>query len=166
VEASSAGPGRGSEFVITLPTLAARAEPRRHDVESATVPPCTRRILVIEDNLDAAESLQWLLGLSGHHVDIACSGEEGLNKAHACKPEVVLCDIGLPGGLDGYGVARALRSDPDLRAAYLIAMTGFGLEEDRRRAQDAGFDRHMTKPVDPDALERILAGVAKSFSGT
>ena len=116
-----------------------------------------RRCLVIEDNADSAESLALLLQLSGHEAEVAFNGAAGLEKARGFRPDVVLCDIGLPGGLDGYGVARAFRADPELRSAFLIALTGYGQEEDRRRALEAGFDAHLTKPADLDELKRLLA---------
>ncbi|HKV09558.1 MAG TPA: response regulator, partial [Thermoanaerobaculia bacterium] len=83
---------------------------------------------------------------------------QGLGRARELRPEVVLCDIGLPGELDGYGVARAFRADPDLASARLIALTGYGQEEDRRRALEAGFDTHLTKPADPEVLKRLVEG--------
>ncbi len=116
-----------------------------------------RRCLIIEDNVDAAESLSLLLQLIGHQAEVAFDGAEGVAKAHEFRPEVVLCDIGLPGQLDGYAVARRFRADPELRSAFLIALTGYGREEDRRRALEAGFDTHLTKPADLDALRRLLA---------
>lgn len=118
--------------------------------------PC-RRCLVIEDHQDAAESLALLLKLGGHETEVAFDAGEGLEKARRFRPEVVLCDIGLPGAMDGYDVARALRADPELRSAFLIALTGYGQEEDRRRALEAGFDAHLTKPADLDVLRRLLA---------
>ena len=120
-----------------------------------------RRCLVIEDHEDAAESLALLLTLVGHQAEVAFDAGEGLEKARRSRPEVVLCDIGLPGALDGYAVARALRADPELRAVYLIALTGYGQEEDRRRALEAGFDAHLTKPADLDALRRLLASAGR-----
>jgi CheY-like chemotaxis protein len=117
-----------------------------------------RRCLIIEDNVDAAESLSLLLQLIGHQAEVAFDGAEGVAKARGFRPEVVLCDIGLPGQLDGYAVARWFRADPELRSAFLIALTGYGQEEDRRRALEAGFDTHLTKPADLDALRRLLAG--------
>jgi CheY-like chemotaxis protein len=117
------------------------------------VPIPTRRILVIEDNTDSAETIKVLLELGGHSVDIAFSGEEGIRKARELKPDVVLCDIGLPGGVDGYDVARALRGEPQLT---LIALTGFGERDDKRRAAEAGFHSHINKPVDPDVLENLI----------
>jgi CheY-like chemotaxis protein len=112
---------------------------------------------VIEDNVDAAESLGLLLELIGHQADVAFDGAAGLAAARRRVPDVVLCDIGLPGALDGYAVARAFRADPELRPAFLIALTGYGREEDRRRALEAGFDTHLTKPADLEDLKRLLA---------
>jgi CheY-like chemotaxis protein len=120
-----------------------------------------RRCLVIEDHADAAESLALLLRLAGHEADVAFDAGEGLEKARRLRPEVVLCDIGLPGAMDGYGVAKALRADPELQSAYLIALTGYGQVEDRRRAMEAGFDAHLTKPADLDALRRLLASAGR-----
>jgi CheY-like chemotaxis protein len=96
-------------------------------------------------------------GHAGHEVAVAHTGIECLTRAKEFKPGVILCDIGLPGAMDGYAVAQALRADRELSATYLIAMTGYGQDEDRRRAEEAGFDHHLTKPADPDALERLLA---------
>ena len=124
---------------------------------AAAAPERPRRCLVIEDNVDAAESLALLLQLAGHEAEVAFDGASGLEKARSFRPDIVLCDIGLPGGLDGHGVARALRADPELRSAFLIALTGYGQEEDRRRALEAGFDAHLTKPADIDELKRMLA---------
>jgi CheY-like chemotaxis protein len=115
---------------------------------------------VIEDNLDAAESMGLLLELSGHKVEIAHDGPQGLEAARRFRPDIVLCDIGLPGGVDGYEVARRMRQDPDLCGMRLIALTGYGQEEDQRRAREAGFDVHLTKPADPMVLERLLAELA------
>jgi CheY-like chemotaxis protein len=127
------------------------------DTDPTAISRRSRRCLLIEDNRDAAESMGLLLELSGHRVEIAYDGRQGVEKAREFLPEVVLCDIGLPGGMDGYEVARQMRSDPALRGASLIALTGYGQEEDQRRAQEAGFDVHLTKPADPSALERLLA---------
>ncbi len=117
--------------------------------------PRHRRCLLIEDHVDAAESLAMLLELIGHEVEVAFDGADGLAKARAQRPEVVLCDIGLP-GMDGYAVARALRAAPETGASFLIALTGYGQDDDRRRALEAGFDTHLTKPVDLDTLRRLL----------
>ena len=120
-------------------------------------PQTPRRCLVIEDHADAAESLALLLELAGHEVAVTFDAAAGLEKARTFHPDVVLCDIGLPGAMDGYGVARALRTAAETRSAYLIALTGYGQDDDRRRALEAGFDAHLTKPADLDALHRLLA---------
>jgi CheY-like chemotaxis protein len=114
------------------------------------------RVLVVEDNLDAADSLKMLLELFGHEVTVAYSGPAGVEAAKQCRPDVVLCDIGLP-GLDGYGVARELRRHPDTAHARMIAVTGYDRDEDRRRTQEAGFNGHLTKPADPTALQELLS---------
>ena len=110
---------------------------------------------MVEDNRDAADSLRMLLELFGHQVTVAYSGPDGVKAASECNPDVVLCDIGLP-GLNGYGVASELRRNPATARAHLIAVTGYGQEEDRRRADEAGFDHHLTKPVDPSELQPLL----------
>ena len=117
------------------------------------------RILVVDDNRDAADSLRLWLEFSGHEVAVAYSGHDGVQAAEQYQPDVVLCDIGLP-GLDGYGVARKLRDNPTTAKARLIAVTAYGQDEDRRRAHEAGFEQHLVKPVDPDALQRLLNGSA------
>jgi CheY-like chemotaxis protein len=114
-------------------------------------------VLVVEDHLDAAESLRILLEMTGYEVRVAHTGPDGLTAAETYRPDVVVCDIGLP-GMDGYRVARALRENPATAAARLIALTGYGQEEDRRRAREAGFDEHLTKPADPAVLGSLLAG--------
>ena len=114
------------------------------------------RVLVVEDNRDAAESLRQLLYLSGYEVAIAYTGQEGLRAAKRLRPDVVLCDIGLPDS-NGFVVASALRDDPDTASARLIAVTAYGQDEDRRRAREAGFDLHLVKPVDPQTLLDRLA---------
>ena len=116
-----------------------------------------RRILVVDDNRDAADSLRLLLELSGHEVAVAYSGQDGVQTAEHYQPDVVLCDIGLP-GLDGYEVARQLRDNPATATARLIAMTASGQDEDRRRSHAAGFEQHLVKPVGLDVLRRALNG--------
>ena len=120
------------------------------------VPSTRRRILIIEDNVDAAQTLADLLELNGHEVQIAYSGTEGVETAAKFQPEIVLCDIGLP-GMSGWEVARTLRALPATAASRLIAISGYGALEDRRQSTDAGFEAHLTKPVDVDALEALLA---------
>ncbi len=156
VRAHGAGLGQGVEFFFRLPaqSLAAGVEPA-----GGPAPPGEgrRRVLVIEDNLDAAESMRMLLTTTGFDVAVAHTGTAGVAEARRFRPDVVLCDIGLP-ELDGYGVARALRLEPGTARTRLIAVTGYGRDEDRRRAREAGFDLHLTKPVEPEELLRVAAG--------
>jgi CheY-like chemotaxis protein len=118
------------------------------------------RVLVIEDNHDAAETLRDLLALFGHQAEIAPTGQAGIDLARRRPPNVVLCDIGLP-EMDGYAVARKLRADPQTALIRLVALTGYGRESDQRRAAEAGFDVHLVKPVEPELLKRLLAGFAE-----
>jgi PAS domain S-box-containing protein len=155
VEAHSDGPGRGSEFVVRLPLPAA---PRTDGPQAARLAPSefsTRRILVVDDNRDAAESLGMLMKLLGADVEVAFSGPDALAALAASKPEVVLLDIGMP-GMDGHEVARRIRQQPELDDVVLIALTGWGQDEDRLRSQAAGFDHHLIKPVDLAALQALL----------
>jgi len=110
---------------------------------------------VIEDNLDAAESLQLALELEGHEVAVAHDGPKGIERARELTPEVVLCDIGLP-DMDGYAVAKALRREPGLRDTVLVALTGYALPEDQRRAAEAGFDAHLTKPATVEGVQEVM----------
>jgi two-component system CheB/CheR fusion protein len=158
VEARSDGLGMGAEFTIRLPL-----DPEAADSGSADVGPLrapARRVLIIEDNVDGADMLRQALELGEHEVEVAYNGPDGLNKARVFKPEVVLCDIGLP-GMDGYDVARALRSDPALRTVFLVALTGYALPEDLAKALDAGFDQHLAKPPSLDLLEQVLASAPR-----
>ena len=164
VIASSAGPGKGSEFVVRLPALVMGRTATDGGKEGDSVPPSPaaaprRRILVVDDNVDAAETLAMLLRLSGHHVRVAHDGPAALEAARSLPPEVVLLDIGMP-GMDGYEVARRLRQLPGLAGAVLVALTGWGQEQDRRRSKEAGFDHHLTKPADPLALRELFAAPA------
>lgn len=156
VTASSEGVGKGSEFTVILP-LQAPARPRLSVVPAPKRTAHARRVLVIEDNVDAAESLREALELGDHEVAIAYSGPEGVEAARRYKPDVVLCDIGLP-ELDGYGVAQALRADPDpkLRSSFMVALSGYALPEDVQRSREVGFDRHLAKPPSMEALETLL----------
>jgi PAS domain S-box-containing protein len=158
VEADSAGLGQGTVFTVYLP---AEAElPALLDRPVHPEPPAKRlRVLIVEDNRDAADSLRMLLTLFGYEVSVAYSGPEGVAAARRARPDVVVCDIGLP-GMDGFSVASAIRRDPATADARLIAVTGYGQEEDRQRSREAGFDQHLVKPVDPTVLERLLAQVA------
>ena len=154
VRAASAGPDRGAEFTILLPL---GQEPAALAGQPDAAHPAVRRlrILVVEDNRDAADSLLLLLALMGHEVRVAYTGPDGVRAAVEWAPEVIISDIGLP-GLDGYGVASELRRNPATANACLIAVTGYGSEEDRRRALESGFDHHLTKPADPAVLQRLL----------
>jgi len=154
VRARSEGPGQGSEFTFLLPldpATVAASQPEEH----LPVTHSARRVLVVEDNPDAAATMRDFLELSGHEVELACSGMDGLEAARHFHPEVVLCDLGLP-GMSGFEVAAELRRDPATRSAKLIAVTGYGRDEDRRRSKEAGFDLHLTKPVDPAQLRALL----------
>jgi CheY-like chemotaxis protein len=164
VQAFSDGPGHGSEFVVRLPLLRETPLPltptKDGGKRSATA--ITRnRILVVDDNRDSAESLAMLLRLTGQDVRTVHDGRQALILAEAYRPDLVLLDIGLP-GIDGYEVARRLRSVPWIGTTTLVALTGYGGEDDRRQARAAGFDHHMVKPVDFGALHRLLAALAES----
>jgi signal transduction histidine kinase/ActR/RegA family two-component response regulator len=161
LSAASEGLGRGSTFLLRLPLDAGAAMPNGSAARSGNV---RRRILVIEDSADAADSLAGMLELAGHQVWVARDGEKGLAMARRHRPDVVLCDLGLP-GMDGFAVAKALRADPDLGLACLVAVSGYARNEDRVRSRAAGFQHHLAKPFSPDSLERLLSGsVQKSAS--
>ena len=156
VQASSGGAGKGSEFLVRLPLVepphdTKEAEQRGRQLETAT----RRRVLVVDDNSDHAESLAFLLKLMGHETRMAHDGEAALQVAAEFEPNVALIDIGLP-RLNGYEVARRLREQPRLRNALLVAQTGWGQESDRARSQEAGFDHHLIKPVAPEVLAEII----------
>ncbi len=147
--------GGGSEFTVRLPAAAASADRPLVPAEAAGPTGPSVRVLVVDDNVDAAESLADVLRALGHDVRTAHDGPAGLEAAADFRPDVALLDIGLP-GLDGYEVARRLRRQPSFRSLVLAAMTGYGQEGDRRKARDAGFDHHLVKPVDPAALAPLL----------
>jgi signal transduction histidine kinase/CheY-like chemotaxis protein len=152
--AHSEGPGKGSEFVLRLP--AAEAPQLRETEPSPAVDQGLRqRILVVDDNIDAAESLGTMLAYSGHDVRVAHGGVEALSAAREFSPNVMILDLGMP-EMDGYAVARAVRSDPRFAATRLIALSGYGQPEDRRRTADVGFDEHLVKPVEHDVLNAAL----------
>jgi signal transduction histidine kinase/DNA-binding response OmpR family regulator len=158
VTAHSDGAGKGTEISIRL-----ALQERQQRVNGAPVPVQSQqrcfRILVVEDNVDSAESMRMLLSLAGHQVEVAYSGLVGVETAQEFRPQVVFCDIGLPGGMDGHAVARALRQDLGFASAYLIALTGYGQETDKNRSREAGFDVHLTKPVNYEEIERLLLSV-------
>ena len=158
VEARSQGPGRGSELVVRLPRKAgAPAEAPRPRGESRPAEERgPSRILLVEDNLDAADALAELLRLWGHEVEVVHDGPAAVRSAQSGRPDVILLDIGLP-GMDGYRVAAALRHLPDLQGTLIVALTGYGQESDRQRSAQAGFDHHLVKPVDLEELRRLLS---------
>ena len=157
MEVHSAGAGQGSEFVVRLPILVeAPEQPPPEAAVSELKTASGRRILVVDDNEDSAESLTILLSLAGNETHTAYDGLEAIEAAAAFKPDVILLDIGLP-KLNGYEVARKIRQQPWGQTVVLVALTGWGQEEDRRRSQDAGFNYHLTKPIDPLTLTDLLA---------
>ena len=160
VEARSDGTGRGSEFTVRLPVAPERRPPQgRGETEGGVaIPLPVRRVLVVDDNADAAQSLAMLLRMLGQDVRTAPDGHSALEAARVSMPEVAFLDIGLP-GMTGHELARRLRGAPDGDRVLLVAVTGWGQEEDRRRSQEAGFDYHLTKPADPEALQRLLGEV-------
>jgi PAS domain S-box-containing protein len=153
VRAHSAGPDRGAEFTVFLPLVgpAAIAPEQDFGVRSAK----RRKILIVEDNTDAADTLKEVLELQGQEVEVAYSGPEALEKARRFCPDIVFCDIGLP-GMDGYEVARALRSEAKFSDTLLVALTGYALPDDLERAAEAGFDRHLTKPPMFEQINAML----------
>jgi CheY-like chemotaxis protein len=158
--AESAGPAMGSVFVIELPL--ASATPGLEAGGSGAAQADGRRplrILLADDNEDAVELMREILELDGHQVAVAANGLEAIDTAAAFLPEVAILDIGMP-GLNGYEVARRLRAMPALAATRLVAVTGWGTQEDRARSEAAGFDGHLTKPVELDALKAFIAAVA------
>lgn len=159
VSASSNGLGEGAEFTLRLPLESAAAE--LPVTQTITIPEGEKyRILLIEDNQDTAESTRMLLNLEGYNVKTVGTGPAGLEAARQFHPQVVLCDIGLP-GMDGYQIVRSIRQDESLASAYVIALTGYGRDQDQRQAFDAGFDLHLTKPIDYTSLRRTLAELPK-----
>ncbi|MGH8323057.1 MAG: hybrid sensor histidine kinase/response regulator, partial [Steroidobacteraceae bacterium] len=164
VKAISAGAGRGSEFVVTLPRIdAEQAAPAPEEISMSVAPdsqqierqPRRRRLMVVDDNRDAAESMSMLFELWGHEVICAYDGRAALEAAVKYRPDAVFLDIGLP-GMDGYEIAERLRELPQSARTVLVAITGYGQDEDRRRSREAGIDHHLVKPVAPEALHKLL----------
>ena len=164
VEATSDGLGRGSTFSVRLPRAV------RSDLETAAEEPkasesaCeSRRVLVVDDNLDAAETLAMMLEILGQTTSQAHDGNAALKVAAEFKPEVVFMDIGLP-GLSGHEAAVRMRKDLGMTDVYIVALSGYGTEEDRRKSMHAGFDNHLVKPLDPSQLPKILAGARRTVA--
>ncbi|GAB2914055.1 hypothetical protein GCM10027093_60670 [Paraburkholderia jirisanensis] len=155
ISVRSAGAGQGATFEIRLPRIARPARATTHPPHVEVHP---WRVLVVDDNHDAADSLSMLLALQGHTPEVAYSGDEAIRCAEVFRPDVALLDIGLP-GMNGYELAQKLRALPNLESIRLIAITGYGQLEDRQRSRAAGFDDHMVKPVDQSALQRSLAAL-------
>jgi PAS domain S-box-containing protein len=164
VEAHSAGPGRGSEFTVRLPTGAPLAERLDAEIESESLSEGVGlKILVVDDNRDAADTCAMLLEASGHHVQTAYTGRQALELARTFYPHALLLDIGLP-DIDGYRLARQIRATPWGRSAVLVAVTGWGQEEDRRRAVEAGFDKHLVKPISAEMVESVLQSLNRDIA--
>lgn len=160
LEAASEGLGRGSDFTLRLP-LAEAATAQRTQPARVAAERCARRVLVVDDNVDAADTLRLVLELQGHETEVAYDSASALTAVERFAPDCVLLDIGLP-GIDGYETARRIRKLPGGRRLRLIAVTGWGQEEDKQRAFAAGFDAHLTKPVDSAAVSALLTNEAET----
>jgi len=157
IVAKSPGVGHGSEFIVRIPTIEKPAEVTRDATpDSVAAEPGALRILVVDDSADSVESLGMILSMAGHEVQTALDSVTALRIAIEFRPDVALLDIGLP-GTDGYEVARRMRAEGALQGTYLVAVTGYGQDEDRRRSEEAGFHAHLVKPVDPAALKVVMA---------
>jgi signal transduction histidine kinase/CheY-like chemotaxis protein len=158
VEAASAGPGAGSAFTVRLPLPVQRVLPRTLSLPSPKTSPIRRRVLVVDDNQDAGQSLGTLLELLGAEVQVVSSGPDALAALPVFQPAAVLLDIGMP-GMDGHEVVRRIRQQSEYRTLTVIALTGWGQEEDRRLSREAGFDYHLVKPADLNALQLLLQSI-------
>lgn len=154
VYATSEGPGCGAEFVFAVP-LSTAPRAHHHPASAAHAVECLK-VILIDDNKDMVETLSDLLTMDGHQVKCAYDGESGFKLIQLEKPDLVFCDIGLPGQLDGYAVARSVRADPAIRQTFIVALSGYGLERDRRLAFEAGFNEHLLKPIDFAAMDRMV----------
>jgi CheY-like chemotaxis protein len=165
IEARSTGMGKGSEFIVRLPTAEASVPLPQQPVASQAKPNSgpIYRILVADDNKDAADSLAMVLRLMGHNVQTALDGVEAVQSAATFRPDLVVLDIGMP-KMNGYEAAQYIREQSWGKKTVLIALTGWGQEEDKKRASEAGFQYHLTKPVEPADLEKLLQGLAESKS--
>jgi len=163
VEAQSGGLGLGTQMIVTLPVVQAPSAVTDPPVHAPPIAQRGLHVLVVDDNIDAAESLAALLEMTGHHVRTAVDGLSALKECQSEAPDVVLLDIGLP-GMDGYETARRLKAMPSLSDAILIATTGYGQADDVARSKEAGFDYHFVKPVEPDTLIALLDGLRNAGS--
>jgi CheY-like chemotaxis protein len=162
IEASSAGHDQGSTFTVYLTRDYA---PQPEPWSAPETAHCSaQRFLVVDDNVDAANTLRVLLASRGHKAAVAYDGVSALRAAAVVRPTVALLDIGLP-GMSGYEVARHLRRDPELSAVFLVAITGWGQDDDKRQALEAGFDAHLTKPADPEHILQIVAAALDAAHG-
>jgi len=161
ISAHSAGLGQGSEFVVRLPLARGAATVNRAGTAAtvADAPVVPFRVLVADDLRDSADSLGLLIELMGHAVEVAYDGEEALRVAEQFRPDVVLLDLGMP-KLDGFEVCRGIRTAPWGASVRLVAQSGWGQDDDRRRTAEAGFDHHIVKPIDPEALEVLMQTLA------
>jgi CheY-like chemotaxis protein len=155
VEARSAGHGKGSEFVVRLPIVMSPAEHQAAADQPKALSTSGRRIVIADDNRDSARSLARMLELMGSEAHVAYDGHQALEVAAAIRPDVIFLDIGMP-NLNGYETARRIRNESWGKNVVLVALTGWGQEQDKRRSQDAGFDLHMVKPIDPATLDALL----------
>jgi CheY-like chemotaxis protein len=162
IEAHSAGPRQGSEFIVHLPLAPEGCTDLRQGLSAAESPTRNRlaalRVLVVDDNRDAADSLALLLRLAGYEVQVAYTGSDALEAVRSFQPQVLLQDLQMP-DMSGYDVARRLREQPAAKKVVLVAVSGHGSEGDRRRSLEAGFDHHLVKPVDLYALQQVLASL-------
>jgi len=154
ISATSPGRGRGAQFTVRLPLA---VSPPKVEISRTLESGLSgrRRVLIVDDNVDAAETLQMVLSQMGHQVEATHDGRTAIDAARKGRPDVVLLDISMP-GMDGLEVARALRREPGLRQIRVVALTGYGQQEDRRKSLAAGFDAHLVKPVSPEDLRRVL----------
>jgi signal transduction histidine kinase len=164
IDVTSAGIGKGSTFKIVIPLIpSASAEQGEPSSDASSTSPAPRllKVLIVEDNQDAAKSLQMLLKFAGYDAHFALDGRSGLKAARDLKPDVIMSDLGLPGDTDGYALARTVRGDPELAPTYLIALSGYGHDEDRRRTKAAGFDHHLVKPVGLATVSELLLSATR-----
>jgi CheY-like chemotaxis protein/anti-sigma regulatory factor (Ser/Thr protein kinase) len=164
ISVRSEGAGCGSEFMVVLPALAERDSGVAAAPRPSTVATKRQRILVTDDNRDAASILSKLLQLNGHDVETAHNGREAIERAEAWRPDVLLLDLGMP-EMNGYDVCRSIRQTPWGRGIRIVALTGWGQDQDRRNTREAGFDDHLVKPVDLRALDKVLAPKSDGTKG-